>query len=429
LACTGCALLCEDIDVHDGEVRHACRIGAAHILSRRQIDPMVNHEVVSIDDAIGRAAALLADAERPMFLGFGNSVTETQETGIRLAEKIGAGIDTCSPHACLIDDIVHSRVKTCTLPEVRDLADVILFWGADPMNTHPRLLSGYAYYPRGKNRQHGWEEDRTAIAIDVRRSHTASICKGVHEIVLGHEVEFVDALMLALRNKVPKTVYDSKQILKLAGTLKKAEFGIIFAGPGLVESVPRDAIIRLMAALNEFSDFRILPLHSPYNLRSIAAVTTAAVVTTTNTNTTADVTTGATTNITTNTTTDTAAACEHQGVDTSTSKPTLDSLLEADCLLCVGFDLVSSLPKACDIDASIIVIDPNETLTASCADVVIPCAAGGVDIAGTAMRLDGVEIDLPCATMETAQAGANMRAGTPARMSDASIMNRLLEAV
>ena len=412
MTCTGCALLCEDIDVHDGEVRHACRIGAAHILNRQQIDPMVNHVVVSIDDAIRRAAALLADAERPMFLGFGNSVTETQAAGVRLAEKIGAGIDTCSAHTGLIDDIVHSRVRTCTLPEVRDYADVILFWGADPMNTHPRLLSGYAYYPRGKNRQHGWEEDRTAIAIDVRRSHTASICKGVYEIVLGRNIEFMDALMLALRNKVPKTVYDSKQILKLASTLKKAEFGVIFAGPGLVESVPRGAIIRLMDKLNEFSDFRILPLYSPYNLRSIAAVKPAATVTTT----------------TTDTATDTTAAREHQGDCTPTSKPTLASLREADCLLCVGFDLVSSLPQAHDIDASIIVIDPNKTLTAVCADVVIPCAAGGVDLAGTAVRMDGVEIDLPC-IMETGQAGAGIWAGTPARMSDASIMKRLLEAV
>ena len=408
--------------MHDGEVRPACRIGAAHILNRHQVNPMVNHEVVSIDDAIGHAATLLTDAKRPMFLGFGNSVTETQETGVRLAEKIGAGIDTCSSHAHLIDDIVHSRVRTCTLLEVRDMADVILFWGADPMNTHPRLLSGYAYYPRGKNRQHGWEEDRTAITIDVRRSHTASICKGVHKIVFGHEAEFVDALMLALQNKVPKTVYDSKQVLKLAGTLKKAEFGVIFAGPGLVESVPHDAIIRLMDRLNEFSDFRILPLHSPYNLRSIAAVKTAATVTTT------DVATGATTNNTTNTTMDTVDAREHQGVGTPTSKLTLNRLREADCLLCVGFDLISSLPQACDIDASIIIIDPNETLTAGCADVVIPCAAGGVDMAGTAVRLDGVEIDLPC-IVGTGQAGVGMQADTPARMSDASIMNRLLEAV
>ncbi len=400
MACTGCALLCEDIEVRDGEVRHACRIGTAHILNRQQIDPMVDQEVVDIDDAIRRAAALLADAERPMFLGFGNSITETQATGVRLAEKIGAGIDPCSVHTSLIDDIVHSRVKTCTLPEVRDYADVILFWGADPMNTHPRLMSGYAYYPRGKNRQHGWETDRTAIAIDVRRSHTASICKEMYEIVPGRNIEFIDALMLALRNKVPKTVYDSKRVLKLAGTLKKAEFGVIFAGPGLVGSVPRGAIIRLMDKLNEFSDFRILPLYSPYNLRSIAAVDTAAV--------------------TTATTVMADAACEHPGGCT----PTLASLREADCLLCVGFDLASSLPQACDIDASIIVIDPSETLTAGCADVVIPCAAGGVDLAGTAVRMDGAKIDLPCIT-KNGQTGAGART----RVSDASIMNRLLEAV
>lgn len=400
MACTGCALLCEDIEVHDGEVRHACRIGAAHILNRQQIDPMVDLEVVDIDDAIRHAAALLADAERPVFLGFGNSITETQATGVRLAEKIGAGIDTCSVHTRLIDDIVHSRVKTCTLPEVRDHADVIMFWGADPMNTHPRLLSGYAYYPRGKNRQHGWEEDRTAIAIDVRRSHTASICKSLHKIIPGHDTEFMDALMLALRNKVPKTVYDSKQVLKLAGTLKKAEFGVIFAGSGLVGSVPRGAIIRLMDELNEFSDFRILPLFSQYNLRSIAAVNTVA-----------------TTTVTTATTA-TAAACEHS--DGCTPIPA--SLHDADCLLCVGFDLASSLPQARDIDASIIVIDPRETLTAGFANVVIPCAAGGVDLAGTAVRMDGTEIDLPSIT-KTGQTGAG------ARISDLSIMNRLLEAV
>ncbi|HIE31239.1 MAG TPA: formylmethanofuran dehydrogenase subunit B [Methanosarcinales archaeon] len=388
MACTGCALLCEDVEVQDGEVRHACRIGTAHILNRQQIDPMVDQKVVDIDDAIRHAAAMLADAERPMFLGFGNSITETQSSGVRLAEKICAGIDPCSVHTGLINEIVHSRVRTCTLPEVRDHADVIMFWGADPMNTHPRLLSGYAYYPRGKNRQHGWEEDRTAIAIDVRRSHTASICKSFHKIIPGRDTEFIDGLILALRNKVPKTVYDSKKVLKLAGTLKKAEFGVIFAGSEMLGSVPCDAIIRLMDELNEFSDFRILSLYHQYNLRSIAAATN----------------------------TDTAVSCERPGGCDPTR------LREADCLLCVGFDLANSLPQARDIDASIIVIDPNETLTSGYADVVIPCASGGVDLAGTAMRMDGAEIDLPC-IMKNGQTDALTR------MSDLNIMDRLLEAV
>jgi len=368
MVCTGCALLCEDIEKYDGEVRDACRIGTAHIRNRQQINPMVDRKVVDMDSAIKGALDILSHAKRPVFVGFGNSITETQQTGIRLAEKIDASIKTF--HTGIIENILNNRVKTCTLSDVRDYADVIVFWECDPMNTHPRLLSKYAYYPRGEKRQHGWEEDRTAITIDLRYSHTASICREVHKIHPGLDADFIDALIDGLHNKVPKTTYDKKQILKLAGTLKKAEFGVIFAGTGM--TTPQDAIIRLMDELNEVSNFHILPMTPGYNLRSIAAQLHGR----------AD-----------------------SGID----------MHEADCILCLGFDLLNSLPVH-EINGKMIVIDPNDTISSRYADVVIPCAAGGVDCAGSAVRMDGVEVDLP-------------RIMESERISDASIMNQLLEAM
>ncbi|NOQ29077.1 MAG: formylmethanofuran dehydrogenase subunit B, partial [Methanosarcinales archaeon] len=265
MVCTGCALLCDDVEIGESDCRHACRIGDAHITSTTQIGAMVNQSPVDVDAAIESAAEILVSAEKPVFVGFGNSVTEAQAIGIELAEKVGAEIKTF--HTGIFDDILDGRVKTCTLPEVRDYADVIIFLGCDPMNTHPRLLSKYAYYPRGEKRQHGWETDRTAITIDLRFSHTASICKEAYTIDPNRQIEFMDALMDALSNKVPKTTYDKKRILKLAGTLKKAEFGVIFAG---TSAPPRDATVRLIDRLNESSDFRLLPLAPGYNLRSIA---------------------------------------------------------------------------------------------------------------------------------------------------------------
>jgi formylmethanofuran dehydrogenase subunit B len=392
MVCTGCALLCDDIEVGENNCRHACRIGDAHIISTNRIDPVVNQSPVDMDTAIKSAAEILVSAEKPVFVGFGNSVTEAQATGIELAEKVGAEIKTF--HTGIFDDILDGGVKTCTLPEVRDYADVIVFLGCDPMNTHPRLLSRYAYYPRGEKRQHGWEEDRTAITIDPRFSHTASICKDAYMIDPHRQIEFMDALMDALSNKVPKTTYDKKRILKLAGTLKKAEFGVIFAGTG-VSAPPRDAIIRLMDRLNESSDFRLLPLAPGYNLRSIAEQLRQLH------NHPAD---------------DDGDAVDSNGSsgDSNGGGGGTD-LHEADCILCLGFDLINSLP-AHGINGKMIVIDPNETLTSRYADVVIPCAAGGIDAAGSAVRMDGETVEVPLIRESK-------------RLSDGAILKRLLEVV
>nr|QNO49883.1 hypothetical protein HMIKAMFF_00043 [Methanosarcinales archaeon ANME-2c ERB4] len=389
MVCTGCALLCDDTRIEKNECRHACRIGDAHITSTNQIDPMVNQSPVDIDTAIKSAAEILVSSEKPVFVGFGNSVTEAQAIGIKLAEKVGAEIKTF--HTGIFDDILNGRVKTCTLPEVRDYADVIVFLGCDPMNTHPRLLSRYAYYPRGEKRQHGWEEDRTAITIDLRFSHTASICKDAHTIDPHRQIEFMDALMDALSNKVPKTTYDKKRILKLAGTLKKAEFGVIFAGTG-ASAPPRDGTVRLMDRLNESSDFRLLPLAPGYNLRSIAEQL--------------------------------RQRCNRPGdddgdaVDSGSSSDASNGgrdLHEADCILCLGFDLMNSLPPH-GINGKMIVIDPNETLTSRYADVVIPCAAGGIDCTGSAVRMDGETVEVPMIRESE-------------RLSDGAILKRLLEVV
>jgi len=375
MVCTGCALLCDDVEIGKNDCRHACRIGDAHITSTNQIGAMVDRSPYDMDAAIERAAEILVSAEKPVFVGFGNSVTEAQATGIELAEKVGAEIKTF--HTGIFDDILDGRVKTCTLPEVRDYADVIVFLGCDPMNTHPRLLSKYAYYPRGEKRQHGWETDRIAITIDLRFSHTASICKEAYTIDPHRQIEFVDALMDALSNKVPKTTYDKKRILKLAGTLKKAEFGVIFAG---TSAPPRDVIVRLMDRLNESSDFRLLPLAPGYNLRSIAE-----------------------------------QLRNRPGDDGRGGNGGGTNLQEADCILCLGFDLMNSLP-AHGINGKMIVIDPSETLTSRYADVAIPCAAGGIDCAGSAVRMDGETVEIPLIRESE-------------RLSDGAILKRILEVV
>jgi len=76
---------------------------------------------------------------------------------------------------------------------------------------------------------------------------------------------------------------------------------------------------------------------------------------------------------------------------------------------------MNSLP-AHGINGKTIVIDPNETLTSRSGGLVIPCAAGGIDAVGSAVRMDGETVELPLIR----ESG---------RLSDAAILKRILEVV
>ena len=73
----------------------------------------------------------------------------------------------------LMERILTGKIPTCTLDDVRNFADTSVFWGSDPSNSHPRHLSRFSYYPRGEKRQKSYEEERTCIVVDVRKSATA----------------------------------------------------------------------------------------------------------------------------------------------------------------------------------------------------------------------------------------------------------------
>src|SRR5690606_5723691 len=131
--------------------------------------------------------------------------------------------------------------------------------------------SKHSYFPRGSEKQKGWEEERTAIAIDVRKSHTAKICGNYFfQIPPGGDTEFIDALIAALSGKLPKTSYKypPKKILELANILKGAKFGVIFAGLGLIYSLEDlEPVFRLMKVLNEKANFHLVPMVGHYNMR------------------------------------------------------------------------------------------------------------------------------------------------------------------
>lgn len=380
VTCTGCALLCEDIDVvlENGrikETRHACRRGAAKFRGcRKRLTPSVNRKQADVDTAIKKAADILKNAKSPMLFGWSNSTCEAQVKGIELAKKLNAAIDDTSSfcQGLLIERALRKKFRTCFLEDVRNKADVLVYWGSDAQDSQPRHLSRFSVFPRGESRQRGYEEDRLAIAIDVRESNTAKICKGhFYRIPLKGDRDFILALMEALSGKVPK--YDAKRILELAGFLKKAEFGVIFAGIGLTYSI-KDDIDILFSLADMLPNFHIMPMVGHYNMRGFNEALFK----------------------------ETGFVNRVKFAD----KPVHDNkyaIVEAlkakimDALLVVGSDPLSSLPRSVLphlASIPVICIDPCVTLTSTIAEVTIPVAASGIESGGSALRMDGKAIEM-----------------------------------
>ena len=408
--CTACSLLCDDIEVEiEGnsivKIDTACLKGVSHIKGCGEPMPCtVDGETVDLDKATDEAAKILKEAEKPLIFGLSNSTLTAQEKAIELAKKLEAHIDDTSSfcQGPTLEAIFNGNVKTCTLDDVRNKADVIVYWGADPSNSHPRHLSKYTYFPRGEERQKGWEEDRTAITIDVRKSHTAIICADkFYQIPLQADEEFIEALVAALSGKVPKVSfdYDKKKILELANILKKAKFGAIFVGLGLVYSLESmEPLIKLMDKLNQVSNYHLTPMIGHYNMRGFNQQMFDE--------------TGYINRV----------KFDADGKATHGPENSMVELLNSktvDAALIIGSDPLSSLPKTVAQhlkDIPLITIDPCQTLTSRKAKVTIPSTLSGVECGGSAIRMDGVKVDFN-PVMETD------------KLSDEEIITKIMEAL
>ncbi len=394
--CTGCALLCDDIEVViDGsriiEVKTACRKGVARMKGcSKPMSPTVDGQEIDINSAIATAADILRNARTPLVFGLGNSTDMAQKKAIELAKRLGAVIDDTSSfcQGPILEAIFNEKIRSTTLEDVRNKADVIVYWGADPSNSHPRHLSKFSYFPRGLERQRGWEEDRTMVTIDIRKSHTAKISGDkFYQIPLQGDAEFIDALIDALSGKVPKVSfdYDTKRILELANILKKARFGIIFVGLGLVYSIGNiDPVVKLMDKLNKISDFYLIPMVGHYNMR------------------------GFNQNLFNETGYLNRVRFE-KGDSNNVRHGVEFSIVESlnnktiDAALIIGSDPLSSLPRVVVehlLNIPVITIDPCETFTSGNiksksklgTNLTIPSALSGVECGGSAIRMDGVEV-------------------------------------
>lgn len=397
LVCSFCGCLCDDIEVkvEDNkliEMYNACTLGyhkMSSATSHRLTKPMIrkNGELVevSLDAAINRAAEILAKAKRPLLYGWASTSNEAIAAGVELSEVVEGVMDNTAtvchgPSLLAIQDVGYSGA---TLGDVKSRATMIVYWASNPMAAHPRHLARYSTFVRGYFRERG-VKDRTLVVVDPRNTDSAKIADLFVQVKPNGDYELISAIRAALRGVelkqdeiagVPKD-----KILELAKALKETDYGALYFGLGLTMSKGKhrnvDNAIRLIKDLNSYGKWILCPMRGHYNVAGANVVATWQ--------------TG-------------------YGYATDFSKgyprynpgeySSVDLLVreETDAMLNIAADPAGNFPaKAVEHmnHIPIINIDPHETPTTELSEVVIPTAIVGVEVEGSAYRMDRVPIRL-----------------------------------
>ncbi len=181
VACPVCGCVCDDLEltVDDSrvlDVKRACHLAEPWFLNQSSAQRPVaeiDGSVASLEDALRRAADILSHAKAPLIYGLSRSSTPGQRAAIELAERLGATIDTTASmcHGPSIMAFQSVGESTSTLGEIRNRADLVIFWGCNPAVSHPRHAERYSVFPHGQFVPRG-RADRTIVMIgDAREVH------------------------------------------------------------------------------------------------------------------------------------------------------------------------------------------------------------------------------------------------------------------
>ncbi len=414
VTCTFCGCLCDDISVEVENskivrIRRVCPNGNGLFVnydpaSRR---PTIAGREVDWEEAVAEAARILVRADSPLIYGLSSTATEAQRKAVQLADRLGAIIDTTSsvchgPTALAMQAVGE---PSCTLGEVRNRADLLIFWGCNPAESHLRHFSRYSLTPKGTLTPNG-RQDRTMIVVDVRPTASTKKADRFLQVQAGADFEVLTVLRALIQEKeieadevggIPLT-----QLQDLVERMKTCRYGVIFMGMGLTMSGARqhnvEALFTLTAALNQFARFSVIPMRGHGNVAGADQVLTWQ--------------SGYPFAVSYARGYPQFGPGEFSAVDVLARE-------EVDAALILASDPRAHFPIAAARlleRIPTIILDPMTNLTSQTARVVFPTACYGIDAVGTSYRMDNVPVRLRSILSSV-------------RPTDEKILDHIIEAV
>ena len=395
--CTFCGCLCDDmdltVDVDEKRItkaKRACVLGRAwfaeHVIEDRPA-AMIDGKEVSFDEAVEEAAQVLTKAKFPIIYGLSDTTSEAQRVAVSIADYMHGTIDTTTsvchgPTGMAFQGVGES---TMTLGEVKNRADLVIFWGGNPAVSHPRLFTRYAVTTKGMFIPKG-KKDRTIVLVDVRKTASSPVANINILVKPGKDFEMLWALRALIKGKkidpsIEEVTGVSLEALQdLAERMKNCNYGVVFFGMGLTMARGRHfnsgALFSLATDLNEFTHFVVKPARGHGNVTGGDNVVSW--------------TTGYPFGVNFNLGYPRFNPGEFTTVDTLTNR-------DADAAMFISCDPASNFPKAAIEHMKripVISLDPKHTMTSSLAHVAFTTSTYGINTGGTVYRMDDVPIPL-----------------------------------
>ena len=372
--CAGCGCACDDIEVTVAEGRLAavtrtCALGDAWFAERSGDRPpvaRVDGRPVSLDEAVDAAAAILRRARAPLVYGLSQTSCEAQRRAVAVADAIGAVVDPAGGGATG-EAFQAIGASTATFGEIRDRAELVVVWRADPAVTHPRLLGRLRLDRAGRG-------SRALVVVDERRTATAEEADAFIELDPAHDFE----ALWALRALAGGARLDREPPLEGLDDLAQRLLGARHVAliHGALDELGALALTSLVRDLSRDRHAVTLALRGDGNARGAEDVLAwqtgfpAAV---------------------------SFAGGHPRGAPGELSAAALLERGEVDAALVVASDPLEHLsPAAAERlrELPAVVVDARATATSQAARVAFATAADGIEVPGTVHRMDGVPVPL-----------------------------------
>lgn len=331
---------------------------------------------VAYATALEQATEILGKARRPLIYGLTNTGSWAQEAALQLARRLKARLEPADLafKAPYYHSVRKHGLYWAPLEVIRDEADTVLFWGANPLHSCPRHLVRYSVFARGRFTERGVEE-RQVAAVDLYRTELAKFCQLFVQIEPGQGLPLLQGVREHLQGR-PGQRPAVKGTRKLAGFLSKADFGVIFFGRGATYNqgfAVLEELGRLAAQLGEKQPCVLFPLTGDFNSAGLYHLLLNEVGV------------------------PEAPDFGHEGGLLTSATPV--DFGEYDAILVVGADLFWFLPEEQALalqsrQVPVVSLSPFANRTTAGSQVVLPTAVAGLEVPEVAYRMDGLPLVL-----------------------------------
>ena len=286
--CTFCGCVCDDmmltVDMKEKRItkaKNACVLGRAwfaeHYIEEDAPPALIDGKPATVEDAVEEAAQTLVKARFPITYGLSDTTCEAQRQAVAIADLLRGCIDTTTsvchgPTGLAFQGVGES---TMTLGEVKNRADLVIYWGGNPAESHPRHFGRYAVTAKGMFTPQG-KKDRTVVVVDVRRTPSAPAANQFIQVKPGRDFELLWALRALVKNRKVNpdveaiTGVSVETMEALVEKMKTCRYGALFLGMGLTMTRGRHfnsgAALALATDLNEYTHFVAKPVRGHGNV-------------------------------------------------------------------------------------------------------------------------------------------------------------------